>query len=215
VEGRREAIRFTALAGFGALTWRLEEAASSLLGLAGADRRFTGSTDAAGDGNDFPVTSWVADDPDPIDVDDWTLAVGGEVETEHRFDYADLTGGGVDSTDKRALIDCTSGWYAERDWRGVRVGDLLAVTGATEEARWVRFHSVTGYRWSLPLEEAEDALLATHVDGEELSHGHGAPLRLVAPGRRGFQWVKWVERIDVTRSQDLGQWVAIFVSGFD
>ena len=215
VEGRREAIRFTALAGFGALTWRVEEAASSLLGLAGADRRFTGSTDAAGDGNDFPVTSWVADDPDPIDVDDWTLAVGGEVETAQRFNYADLTGGGVDSTDRRALIDCTSGWYAERDWRGVRVGDLLDVTGTTEDARWVRFHSVTGYRWSLPLEEARNALLATHVDGEKLTHGHGAPLRLVAPGRRGFQWVKWVERVDVTRSQDLGQWVAIFVSGFD
>jgi hypothetical protein len=214
VDGRREAIRFTGLVAFGAITWRLEEAASSVLGLVGADRRFTGSTDAQGDGNDFPVTSWVADDPDPIDVADWSLAVGGEVETPHRFDYGDLTAT-IETTDKRALIDCTSGWYANRDWRGVRVGDLLDVTGTTDDARWVRFVSVTGYRWSLPLSEAEDALLATHVGGEELTHGHGAPLRLVATGRRGFQWVKWVEHVDVTRSQDIGQWVAIFVSGFD
>jgi hypothetical protein len=214
VDGRREAIRFTALVGFGAVVWRLEEAASSLLGLVGAERRFTGSTDAEGEGNDFPVTSWVADDPDPVDVDSWQLVVGGEVERPRQFDYGDLTGG-IESTDKRALIDCTSGWYAERDWQGVRVGDLLDLAEPTDEARWVRFVSVTGYRWSLPLSEAQDALLATHVGGEELTHGHGAPLRLVAPGRRGFQWVKWVERVDVTRSQDLGQWIAIFVSGFD
>ncbi|MFC7134534.1 MULTISPECIES: molybdopterin-dependent oxidoreductase [Salinibaculum] len=213
VDGRREAIRFTALVGFGAVTWRLKEVASSLVGLAGADRRFTGSTDAEGEGNDFPVTSWVADDPDPVDVADWSLAVDGEVERALAFDYGDLTG--VGDSERRALLDCTSGWYAERDWRGVRVGDLLAETGTTDAARWVRFVSVTGYRWSLPIEEAQDALLATHVDGQRLTHGHGAPLRLVAPGRRGFQWVKWVERVDVTRSQDLGQWIAIFVSGFD
>jgi DMSO/TMAO reductase YedYZ molybdopterin-dependent catalytic subunit len=57
-------------------------------------------------------------------------------------------------------------------------------------------------------------MLATHVDGEELSHGHGFPLRLVAPGRRGFQWVKWVEEVRVTRRRDHSERLAIFVSGF-
>jgi hypothetical protein len=234
VEGRREALRYTALVGAGAVTWRAQELASSLLGLTGADRRFTGSTQAGGEGNRFPVTSWVADDPDPIDAESWRLAVSGLVANERSFGYDELTPGpdgsdgsgaaasgdtasdGVETgTEQRALLDCTSGWYAERDWQGVRVGDLLDLADPHDEARWVRFRSVTGYRWSLPIEEARDALLATHVDGQRLNHGHGAPLRLVAPGRRGFQWVKWVERIEVTRSQDIGQWVAIFVSGFD
>jgi DMSO/TMAO reductase YedYZ molybdopterin-dependent catalytic subunit len=39
--------------------------------------------------------------------------------------------------------------------------------------------------------------VATHVGGEPLSAGHGAPARLVAPGRRGFWWVKWIMAIDV------------------
>jgi DMSO/TMAO reductase YedYZ molybdopterin-dependent catalytic subunit len=34
--------------------------------------------------------------------------------------------------------------------------------------------------------------LATGVGGEPLSRGHGFPVRIVAPDRRGFWWVKWV-----------------------
>jgi hypothetical protein len=32
-------------------------------------------------------------------------------------------------------------------------------------------------------------------------------------GRRGFQWVKWVEAVEVRRRPDPRQWVEIFVSG--
>ncbi len=210
-ERRRETLRFTALAVTGALAWRLAEAGAALAGLAGADRRFTGSSDAAaGTGNDYPVTMWLADDPDPVDVDAWRLRVDGAVESPQSFAYDELAATG---DRQRAVIDCTGGWYAERDWEGVRVGDLLDVAGTAGGSRWVRFRSVTGYRWSLPLAEARDALLATHVGGEPLSHGHGAPVRLVAPGRRGFQWVKWVDRVEVHRTRDLSQWVAIFTSG--
>ena len=209
---RRTALQYTALLAGGALAWRLQSVGSSALGLAGADRRFTGSkADGSGAGNDFPVTSWVADDPDPIDPAEWTLTVTGHVERALRLTDADLSPG----DEQQAVLDCTSGWYSEHDWQGVRVGDLLDEVGPTENARWVRFRSVTGYRWSLPMEEARNALLATHVDGERLAHGHGFPLRLVAPGRRGFQWVKWVTSVEVTHRRDLGQWIAIHVSGLD
>jgi DMSO/TMAO reductase YedYZ molybdopterin-dependent catalytic subunit len=57
--------------------------------------------------------------------------------------------------------------------------------------------SVTGHRWWFPLDEARGMLLGTHVGGEPLAPAHGYPVRLVAPGRRGFQWVKWVGRLDV------------------
>ena len=32
------------------------------------------------------------------------------------------------------------------------------------------------------------------------THGHGSPVRLVAPGKRGFQWVKWVDRVQLNTS---------------
>jgi|AntDeeMinimDraft_4_1070355.scaffolds.fasta_scaffold00168_22 DMSO/TMAO reductase YedYZ molybdopterin-dependent catalytic subunit len=221
-QGRRTALRYAALVGLSALAWRGQRAANDLLDTAGSDRRFTGSREeGSGDGNTFPVTSWVADDPDPIDTDSWTLQVTGLVENSGVFGVDDLGLGdeqvGDLATDahQRAVLDCTSGWYSDHEWRGLAVGDLLDTVGPRGSARWVQFRSVTGYRWSLPVEEARGALLATQVDGEQLSHDHGFPMRLVAPGRRGFQWVKWVTEIRVTKRRDASETVAIFVSGFE
>ena len=222
-EGRRTALRYAAVLGAGALAWRLQGSANRLLDTAGATRRFTGSRETGSDdGNAFPVTAWVADDPDPVPVSEWTLSVRGAVASPVDLAYADVSADaepeaerGVPTREDRALLDCTSGWYSEHDWQGVRVGDLLDAVGVRESAAWVQFRSVTGYRWSLPLDEARDATLATHVDGDRLAHGHGFPLRLVAPGRRGFQWVKWVEEVRVTRRRDRSEWLAVFVSGIE
>lgn len=210
--GRRNALRYLGLAAAGALAWRAQQVVA-------AGRRFTGSRErGSGDGNRFPVTSWVADDPDSVDLEGWSLSVRGLLEDELDLGYEDIDAAATE----RATLDCTSGWYSVHEWRGVRVGDLLAAAGvgpagtdhaADPDARWVQFRSVTGYRWSLPLAEARDALLATHVDDERLSHGHGSPARLVAPGRRGFQWVKWVERIEVRRTRDWSEVLAIHLSG--
>jgi len=229
-ERRRTAVRYTVLLVAGAATYRIQQGANDLLDTAGADRRFTGSQPREGDGNGaFPVTSWVADDPDPIDRDAYRLRVEGLVSDPIEVTADELAAG----HEREALLDCTSGWYTVQEWGGIRVGDLLDAAGGPEasdgdegatgddegatggEPAYVRFTSVTGYRWSLPLDEAEDALLATRVGGERLSHGHGAPARLVAPDRRGFQWVKWVTRVEVRAEYDLGQWVVTLVSGFE
>src|SRR5260221_619709 len=65
-----------------------------------------------------------------------------------------------------------------------------------------------------PLEEARAALLATHAGEEPLSYEHGFPLRLVAPGHRGFEWVKWITRVEVLTAPDPGQVLSIFTSSF-
>jgi DMSO/TMAO reductase YedYZ molybdopterin-dependent catalytic subunit len=83
-----------------------------------------------------------------------------------------------------------------------------------KDAQYVSFVSVTGYRWSLPLDEARHALLATHTGAETLSHEHGFPLRLVAPGRRGFEWVKWITQVEVLTAPDPNQVISIFTSSF-
>jgi DMSO/TMAO reductase YedYZ molybdopterin-dependent catalytic subunit len=130
--------------------------------------------------------------------------------TPRDFAYDELIAAGEDVLE--ATLDCTGGFYSTQYWRGISIGQLLDTVGVQNDARYVSFISVTSYRWSLPLEEARLTLLATHVGEEPLSHEHGFPLRLVAPGRRGFEWVKWITRIEVLTEPDPGQVLSIFTS---
>jgi DMSO/TMAO reductase YedYZ molybdopterin-dependent catalytic subunit len=210
--GRRQLLRWGVLALGGAALWPAQQSLGSKLQLPGADRRFTGAREAGSyAGNAFPATSWIADRPRPIESAAWRLEIAGAVARSLTLGYADLLAW-QDTID--ATLDCTGGFYSTQRWRGALVGRLLNQAGVMPNARWVSFVSVTGYRWSLPLGEARAALLATHIGAEPLEHGHGAPARLVAPGRRGFEWVKWVVRIDALATLDAGQVVSIYSSSF-
>lgn len=207
--GRRQALHVGSRLIGGIALWPAQQATQRWLGLPGATRRFTGSREVASfRGNAFPTTSWVADRPRPIPVEGWHLVIGGAVAHSLRLGYHDVAG---DAT-LVATLDCTGGFYSTQVWRGAQVGALLDQAGLAPAARWVRFVSVTGYRWSLPLEEARAALLATHVGEEPLSHAHGAPARLVAPGQRGFVWVKWLVAVEALTHPDPGQLIAIHTS---
>ena len=210
VRGRRQALAFGTLVVGAATLWPAQQLLVRLLGLPGAQERFTGSRESGSfSGNAFPSSSWVADQPRPIATDTWHLTVGGAVTTSLTLSYQDVLDYG-DELD--ATLDCTGGFYSTQHWHGARIGRILEKAVALPDAGWVSFISVTSYRWSLPIDEAKNALLATHTDDEPLSYEHGAPLRLVAPGRRGFEWVKWITRVEVLTEPDFGELLAIHTS---
>ncbi len=132
----------------------------------------------------MPVTQWFTDVVPPRARRDAPLLVNG----------VPVDIGGLDD-EVEAVLDCTGGWFATQRWRGIHLDHLLGALPAG--ARSIDVISTTGYRRRFPVEQAKDLLLATSVGGQPLSPGHGAPRRLVAPGRRGFWWVKWVVAIEV------------------
>jgi hypothetical protein len=207
---RRQFVTAAALGAGALVAWQIQRPLQRALGLPGARRRFTGSYDAGSfTGNAFPTTSWVADRPRPL-AGGYPLTVAGRVRRPLAISAAQLDRGDA----LTATLDCTGGFFSTQNWRGVSLGRLLDDAGVEPGARHVRVISRTGYRWSFSLRDARSLLLATHVGGEPLAHGHGAPCRLVAPGRRGFQWVKWVERVEVHEDPDPGAVASTLWSSF-
>ena len=202
--GRGAFLRLAGVFAAGVALWGVERALQPALGLAGAHRRWTGSYEVGSDGGDFPETSWFNDDPEPIDPGVWVLVVDGAVARPLRYDLTRvrdvISRGRLDAT-----LDCTGGWFTRQTWTGVTLVDLLDLAQVEPGAHTIRVTSVTGYSRLFSLAHARELILATHVAGAPLSHGHGAPLRLVVPGRRGFDWVKWVVRVEVLRSSHLLQ----------
>ncbi len=194
--------QFLVAAGIGAgslLAWRLQRPLQGLLHLRGARRRFTGSYEAASfAGNAFPTTSWVADNPRPVAPQHYRLRVDGLVGRELSLSLGELAA----DDELIATLDCTGGFYSTQRWRGVLLGRVLDGAAVSSRAHHVAVASRTGYRWSFALADARALLLATHVGDDPLSHEHGAPVRLVVPGARGFQWVKWVDRVQLLENPD-------------
>jgi len=189
---RRSLLRAGAVAGGSVAAFGAIEGIVRATGLSGGDRRATGSYERGSfEPNAMPVTQWL-DDADPrLEASNWRLEVRS-LDGVRALTYDEI---GVHDDGVRATLDCTGGWFATQDWSGIRLDRLLE---HLDDVRSVVVTSATGYGRRFPIGDATSLILATRVSGEPLSAGHGFPARLVAPGRRGFWWVKWVERIEAS-----------------
>ena len=85
-------------------------------------------------------------------------------------------------------------------YTGVPLRLLLQEAGLKPNAKWLLLEGADAAAMtrSLPLEKAlEDALVATHMNGEMLRPENGYPARIVLPGWEANMWVKWLRRIEV------------------
>lgn len=193
---RRTLLRAGLYVGASGAAYAGAEAIVRGFGLPGSDRRFTGSFERGSfDPARMPVTQWLNDRVPEAPASSLTIVpLTGSVEDsgERRIDYDRLASFDRELT---TTLDCTGGWYAAQHWEGAWLADLVRPTG---DERSVVVRSLSGYQRRLPVAELDRLMLATRVGGHALSAGHGFPFRLVAPRRRGFWWVKWVDRIELS-----------------
>jgi cytochrome b561 len=185
---RRAFLRLGAVAAGAAGLHIVQRVTADVVGLAGGDRRSTGSHEVASrDPANLPTVIWL-NDRRPLDTDPatWDLRVNGEhIAVQSLRDR---------SRPVVAVLDCTGGWWSEQSWDAVPLSALMG----SASARSVRVESVTGYSRYFPIGDLDALYLAVGYGGEPLRAGHGAPVRLVVPGRRGPEWIKWVTRVDAS-----------------
>ncbi|HEY9206597.1 MAG TPA: molybdopterin-dependent oxidoreductase [Candidatus Methanoperedens sp.] len=143
-----------------------------------------------------------------FDPQTWKLRVDGLVESPFQISYKGLLD--LESEEQVTDFHCVEGWSVDNvKWKGIRLAVIFKKAGLLPDAAFATFHSASGlYSDSLSIKEAmeQDVMLAYMMYDEPLPFENGGPLRLVMPRMFGYKNVKWVNRITITKEQDIGFW---------
>jgi sulfite oxidase len=153
-----------------------------------------------------------------VNPDTWTLSIDGAVSRPMRLTLAALMK--LPKVQATCVLQCAGngrslfkptmpgvqwrqGAVGNARWSGVRVKEVLERAGLKGSARHLHTfgsdvppRQVPPFHRSLEIEKVmEDGIIAYEMNGEPLSHEHGAPARLIVPGWAGDHWMKWLRRM--------------------
>jgi DMSO/TMAO reductase YedYZ molybdopterin-dependent catalytic subunit len=147
-----------------------------------------------------------------VDAVGWKLEVFGEVRDPLTLDFAQLQQR-FEVVEEFSVLSCISNevggdLIGNSAWGGVRLRDVLEAAGVKPGGTELVLRAADGYSDSFPLELAmdESVLLAVSQNGLPLTQEHGFPCRVRIPRLYGMENVKWLESIEVVRSDYRGYW---------
>ena len=150
----------------------------------------------------FPVVGERAPSPE---IDDWRLTIDGLVQEETSLTWGDYVG--LEHRDLTFDVHCVTSWTRlDTTFTGVPLNELVHPLPG---ARFVSFtaYSERDHHTSLPLEYAfENSWVVHAVDGEPLTTEHGAPVRVVTPGKYFYKSIKWLKTVTLLAEDRLGWW---------
>jgi DMSO/TMAO reductase YedYZ molybdopterin-dependent catalytic subunit len=134
-----------------------------------------------------------------VDLSTWRLTVGGQLAQPFELSYQELRS--LPSIEKKVLLVCPSVFANHGVWKGISVVTLLEKGRTQPKVNYVTFTGPRGkYQKTLrvPLDQvrSDTVFLAYAVNGTVLPMKHGFPLRLVAEGYFGYDWIKYVDSIE-------------------
>lgn len=133
---------------------------------------------------------------------DYRLRINGLVANPVELDLVQLRA--MEHHEQITQHFCIQGWSGVAKWGGVSMQSIVDLVKPSPEAKWVVFYSLGDgpdegiYYDAHPIEQMSYQLtmLAYDMNGEPLSFGHGAPLRLRNEIQLGFKQVKWIKGIE-------------------
>jgi DMSO/TMAO reductase YedYZ molybdopterin-dependent catalytic subunit len=146
---------------------------------------------------------------------DFTIFPVPFVPAVKRFSWADFEA--LPRTKVFGDMHCVTRWsMLDNLWEGVATRELLNHITPSAEAKFVMIHCEQGWTTNLPIADffSEDALFATHRNGELISPDHGYPLRLVIPKLYAWKSAKWVRGIEFMAEDRPGFWESWVNGGY-
>jgi len=139
----------------------------------------------------------------------YRLVVDGLVDNPLSLTYTDLLA--YPQISKLADLDCVEGWGFTAKWTGPTLNSIFADAGVQPEAEIAIFYSAddpVGYT-SLDLTyiQENDIIIALKDNDITLPPSRGFPFQVVAEGKYGYKWAKWVTRIELSADTSFrGYW---------
>jgi DMSO/TMAO reductase YedYZ molybdopterin-dependent catalytic subunit len=140
-----------------------------------------------------------------VAVRSFTLTIDGAVGRPLVLRYDQLLE--LPAVEREVRMDCVGGFRNNTVMKGVPLSHLFDLTEVQDTARRAVFHCADGYRESIPLVELlkHEAFLVYSVNGAHVEK-LGYPLRLAIPGKYGYKWAKWVQRLEFIADDRKGHW---------
>jgi DMSO/TMAO reductase YedYZ molybdopterin-dependent catalytic subunit len=122
--------------------------------------------------------------------------------------YADLMSLPMES--RLVKLTCVEGWSFTAKWTGPTLASIFEQAGVKPDAKTVIFHTAddsAGFT-SLDLQYilGNRTIIALKLNDVTLPANRGFPFQVVAEGKFGYKWAKWVQRIELSSEDFRGYW---------
>jgi DMSO/TMAO reductase YedYZ molybdopterin-dependent catalytic subunit len=144
-----------------------------------------------------------------INNETYQLVVDGLVDNPLSLNYTDLLS--YPQISVLADLVCVEGWRFTAKWTGPTLNSIFADAGVKPEAKIAIFYSAddpVGYT-SLDLGYIQDNNITIALKDNDITlpPDRGFPFQVVAEGKWGYKWAKWVTRIELSADTSFrGYW---------
>jgi len=145
----------------------------------------------------------------PVDPDQWTLDVTGNVRSSQRLSFADLLA--LPRVSQTSRMVCVEGWSVAAKWEGFTPQTLVDRVRPHPDVTWVHFHCADGYYESLAFDELlmDRIIFAYGMNDALLLPEYGAPLRVIVPPKYAYKGAKAITRIIFSDQELPGYWPTV------
>ena len=138
-----------------------------------------------------------------VNLNEWQLEIDGLVQRPIKLAYSQVIA--LAPLKRDVLLICPGVFAYHARWQGISVARLLEMARVNPDATHVVFSGPKGTREKTERFLLEDILsetvfLAYGVNDKVLPRKHGFPLRVVAEGYYGGEWLKYVYKITADKS---------------